>query len=83
MTPGPGWITLFRSAFSESRNPMALVDDDRRFIDVNRAFLQLTGYRRADLIGERVYSMIRAGRCSPRPSGRPSSPRRSSRETSA
>ena len=61
MKTDPGWITLFRSAFSDSRNPMVLVDDDRRFIDVNRAFLQLTGYRRADLIGERVYSMIQGG----------------------
>ena len=61
MTTSPGWVTLFRSAFGESRNPMVLVDDDRRFIDVNRALLQLTGYRRADLIGERVYSVVQGG----------------------
>jgi PAS domain S-box-containing protein len=47
-----GWPGLFQVAFTQSRNPMVLLDDQRRFVDVNRAFLRMLGYTRDDLIGK-------------------------------
>jgi PAS domain S-box-containing protein len=34
---------------------MILVDDDRRCVDVNDAFVQLLGYKRRELIGQRYH----------------------------
>src|SRR5437763_11588064 len=42
----------FWSLFENSRVPMALVDRDRRYVDVNDAGLELFQYRREDLIGQ-------------------------------
>lgn len=56
-----GWGGLFRAAFRQSRNPMALVDDDRRFVEVNGAFLQMLGYQRSDLIDRHVWTLIEGG----------------------
>ncbi len=53
-----GWSSLFWEAFRRSKNAMALVDGDRRFVDVNGASLQLFGYPRSDLIGRRVYEFV-------------------------
>jgi PAS domain S-box-containing protein len=47
-----GWPGLFWSAFKGSRNPMAVVDANRRVVEVNGAHLQLSGYRRDQLIGQ-------------------------------
>ena len=49
-----GWAALFRDAFNQSRNAMVLLDDDRRHIEVNGAYVQLLGYRPSDLIGRPV-----------------------------
>jgi PAS domain-containing protein len=35
---------LFWAAFRRCRNGMILVDDDRRCVEVNDAFVQLLGY---------------------------------------
>ena len=48
---GTGWKQLFRLVFERSSNPIALVDDERRFVDVNQAWLELVGRSRADVIG--------------------------------
>jgi hypothetical protein len=32
-----GWSALFVRAFKQSKNPMALVDEDRRHVDANPA----------------------------------------------
>ena len=61
MRANPGWAPLFRSAFGQSRNPMVLVDRTRRIIDVNTAFLQLSGYRRAELVGEPTHRFVAGG----------------------
>jgi PAS domain-containing protein len=39
------WSGLFAKAFAHSRNPMALVDDERVYVDVNGAYVRLTGRR--------------------------------------
>lgn len=49
-----GWAALFRNAFNQSRNAMVLLDDDRRHVEVNGAYVQLLGYRPSELIGRPV-----------------------------
>jgi PAS domain S-box-containing protein len=53
-----GWSGLFWEAFRRSKNGMVLVDDDRRVVEINGAYLQLLGYRRSDLIGRHVYEFV-------------------------
>jgi PAS domain S-box-containing protein len=58
---GSEWATLFSAAFVQSRNPMTLLDGERRHVDVNGAYLKLLGYRREQLIGHPVYELIPGG----------------------
>jgi PAS domain S-box-containing protein len=50
-----GWSALFRDAFNQSRNAMVLLDDERRHVEVNGAYVRLLGYRPSELIGRPVY----------------------------
>jgi PAS domain S-box-containing protein len=52
---------LFSAAFNQSRNAMVLVDEERTHVDVNGAYLGLLGYRREELLGRPVYSIITGG----------------------
>ena len=52
-----GWSALFRDAFNQSRNAMVLLDEERRHVEVNGAYVQLLGYRPSDLIGRPVYEL--------------------------
>ncbi|HEY4824279.1 MAG TPA: LuxR C-terminal-related transcriptional regulator [Solirubrobacteraceae bacterium] len=52
-----GWSALFRDAFNQSRNAMVLLDDERRHVEVNGAYVQLLGYRPSELIGRPVYEL--------------------------
>src|SRR4051812_4925495 len=56
-----GWAGLFTAAFASSRNGMTLVDAQRRQVDVNGAFLNLVGYRRADLLGRPLWEIVAGG----------------------
>jgi PAS domain S-box-containing protein len=49
--PQDGWQALFRTVLHNARNPMAVVDEDRRIVDVNPAAEALTGFARPQLIG--------------------------------
>jgi PAS domain S-box-containing protein len=53
-----GWAGLFRDAFKRSRNAMALLDEERVAVDVNPAFLELLGRRRAAMIGHPIYEFV-------------------------
>ena len=44
-----GWPTLVASAFGQSRNAMILLDERRRLVDANAAFVRLVGRGRDDL----------------------------------
>jgi PAS domain S-box-containing protein len=55
------WGPLFRAAFKQSRNAMVLVGQDRSLLDVNGAFLQLTGHKRAAIVGNPVYALVDGG----------------------
>jgi len=53
-----GWPGLFRAAFTQSRNPMVLLDERRQFVELNRAFLRMIGYTRAELVGRPAATVI-------------------------
>jgi len=59
--PRGDWETLFAAAFVQSRNPMTLLDGERRHVDVNGAYLRLLGYPREQLIGHPVYELVAGG----------------------
>jgi PAS domain S-box-containing protein len=46
------------TAFTQSRNAMVLLDDARRVVDANGAYLQLLRYRRDEIIGEPMYRFV-------------------------
>jgi len=56
-----GWAVLFSAAFAQSRNCMLLVDDARRHVDVNGAYVSLLGYRREDVVGRPVRDVVATG----------------------
>jgi PAS domain S-box-containing protein len=56
-----GWAGLFRSAFVASRNAMALLDDHRRLVDCNGAYLRLVGRSREELIGRPIHDVLAGG----------------------
>jgi PAS domain S-box-containing protein len=55
------WAGLFSAAFKQSRNPMALLDGDRRHVDVNGAHLKLLGYKPQELIGHPAWEFVIGG----------------------
>ena len=61
MTRDDGWSGLFATAFKQSRNAMALVDGQRRHVDVNGAYLQLLGYAKSALIGRPIHRLVAGG----------------------
>jgi PAS domain S-box-containing protein len=61
MAHDQGWTGLFSSAFTQSRNAMSLVDEGRRHVDVNGAYLRLLGYSRDHLLGRPIWEIVRDG----------------------
>ena len=59
--PRDGWSALFTTAFRQSKNPMALVDDERRLVDVNPAFVRLLGRKRDRLLGAHLWDCVAGG----------------------
>jgi len=53
-----GWAGLFWVAFRQSRNGMALLDDQRRYVEVNEAYLQLVAHPRDALIGRPAWESV-------------------------
>lgn len=49
-----GWEGFFWTAFERSSLPMALLDEQRRYVEINPAHAQVFGYRREELVGRRV-----------------------------
>jgi PAS domain S-box-containing protein len=58
---GSEWPELFRAAFTQSRNAMVLVDERRSVVDVNGAFLQVSGYKRAAVVGRPTHEFVSGG----------------------
>ena len=61
MARDEGWTGLFSSAFGQSRNAMTLVDERRRHVDLNGAYLRLLGYPREALLGRPIWEFVRGG----------------------
>src|ERR1700691_5367980 len=56
---GAGWERLFWLVFERTSNPIALLDDGRRIVEVNAAALSLFGSERQDLIGTSMADRVR------------------------
>ena len=56
-----GWPALFASAFHQSRNPMVLVDDERRIVDANPAFAAMLSLSRHALLHRRMWEFVVGG----------------------
>ena len=56
-----GWSGLFGPAFAHSRNALVLADAERRYVDVNAAFLTLVGHRRTEVLGRRLADFVYDG----------------------
>ncbi len=52
-------LGLARSLLASSPLPMSVLDRDNRYLDVNRAWEQFTGRRRADVLGRKAASYLR------------------------
>ena len=59
--PGDGVGGLFRAAFAQSKNAMALVDLRRRVIDANGPYVRLLGYQRDAIVGRPIAEFIAGG----------------------
>ncbi len=55
---GEGWERFFWTLFRSSRNPIALVDGERGFVEVNDGFVELAGHTRAELMATSVPSIM-------------------------
>jgi len=60
--PEPGWPALFWEAFMYSASGMALLDRQRRIVEVNDAQLALSGHRREQLLLRPFVEFVRDGR---------------------
>ena len=58
---GEGMGGLFKAAFAQSKNAMALVDMRRRLVDANGAYVRLLGYKRNALIGRPIAEFVVGG----------------------
>jgi PAS domain S-box-containing protein len=54
-----GWERLFWLVFERTSNPIVLLDDERRIVEVNEAGLSLFGGERQELIGTSIADSIR------------------------
>jgi PAS domain S-box-containing protein len=58
MASQSGWAGLFKNAFRRSRNAMLLLDEERRAVDANPAYLEMLGVRRGDGIGRPIWEFV-------------------------
>ena len=56
-----GWESAFWTAFESSRNPMMLVNDERRVTHANDAVVELLGETRNELVGSSVLKFVPPG----------------------
>jgi PAS domain S-box-containing protein len=49
--PARAWETLFWTVFNRSRNPMAIIGRDRRYVDINPCHSQVFGRPRDQIVG--------------------------------
>ena len=54
-----GWASLFWTTFTRSQNAMALLDEERRTVEVNGSMLRTLGYRREEMVGTRSWEFVK------------------------
>ncbi|MDQ3952096.1 MAG: LuxR C-terminal-related transcriptional regulator [Actinomycetota bacterium] len=55
---GRGWERLFWLLFQKTTNPIAVLDENRRIVELNDATVDLFGRSRGDLIGTSIVDVI-------------------------
>ncbi len=63
--PTHAGVLAFRAVFASSRIPMSLVDPDRRYVEVNDAFVETYGYPRSELLGSLAGHNVVGGSSTP------------------
>ena len=53
-----GWEPAFRAVFESSRNAIAILDENRVFLDANDGVTELLGYGRGDIVGRSIVEII-------------------------
>jgi len=61
MPQNDGWSGLFETAFRQSRNAMVLIDEQRRQVDANGAYLRLLGYGLQEILGRPIHRFVAHG----------------------
>jgi PAS domain S-box-containing protein len=56
-----GWESLFWTAFKRSQNLMALLDEQRRIVEVNGACLSALGRSRNEMVGANAWAFVKDG----------------------
>src|SRR4051794_27351248 len=56
-----GWSSLFWTAFKRSQNPMGLLDERRRYVEVNGALLKLLGRTRDEVVDHHTWEFVESG----------------------
>jgi PAS domain S-box-containing protein len=56
---GTGWERLFRLVFERTANPVALLDEQRRIVDLNEPAAELLGGTREGLIGRSLRDSVK------------------------
>ena len=56
-----GWESLFWTAFKRSQNPMGLLDERRRIVEVNGPLLNAVGHSRDEMIGTHAWRFVQDG----------------------
>ena len=56
--PATGWETMFWFVFNNSTNPMCLIDDQRRIVEVNDGALTVTQRTRMEVIGSPADELV-------------------------
>lgn len=55
---GAGWERLFWLLFNQTTHPVGVLDEDRKFVDLNDATLGVFGRSRGELIGTSIIDLI-------------------------
>jgi PAS domain S-box-containing protein len=56
---GAGWERLFWLVFERTANPIALLDEDRRIVEINPSAVNLLGSRHDELVGHSLRDRLR------------------------
>lgn len=56
---GTGWERLFRLVFERTANPVALLDEQRRIVDLNEPAAELLGGSREELVGRSLRDSVK------------------------